>query len=253
MTFRLLSVTTLFAMAIVSCNSSVKTDNTNFEDHTSQNSLDWSGTYYGITPCASCEGIEIELSLTNDFTYVLEKSYLGEKEEATTTTGKFSWEGNKIKLEGIKADEAPSMYKVEEGRIRQLDLKGNIIEGELASHYILSKNGNPEVEDKKWRLIELNGKPIEGNVETHYIIFHAKDQKIEAKANCNTLQFNYKIRNRNKLTTQSGISTLMACTDGLEKEFVNMLKTVDNLSVSLESLTLNKGKMAPIAKFELVK
>ncbi|MGW8123936.1 copper resistance protein NlpE N-terminal domain-containing protein [Roseivirga echinicomitans] len=255
MTFRLFSLTALYAISVISCNSSNKTENSNMiEEHTSQNSLDWAGTYYGVTPCASCEGIETELSITSDLNFTLEMNYLSEDEVTKTTTGKFSWvDGNNIKLEDTNKGESPSMFKIEEGRVRMLDTKGNIIEGDLASHYVLTKSGNLEVEDKKWKLVELNGKAVEGSPYTHYLIFDSKNQRIEAKANCNSLQYEYKIRNTYQLITKQGISTLMACADDLEKEFIDMLNTVDNLSVNGESLTLNKARMAPLAKFELVK
>lgn len=163
MTLKLISATLLFGLFLTSCNLTKKTSNTaNSDSHTSQNSLDWQGSYFGVTPCASCPGIETELTLTNDLNYVLTRKYI-DNEETYTTEGKFSWEANLIKLKGIKSGEAPSMYKVEEGKIKQLDLKGNEIKGQLAQNYILTKNGNLDVEDKRWKLIELFGKPIKGN------------------------------------------------------------------------------------------
>lgn len=142
--------------------------------------------------------------------------------------------------------------KVEEGKIKQLDLKGNEIKGQLAQNYILTKNGNLDVEDKRWKLVELFGKSIKGNAETHYIIFHANDGKIEAKANCNVMLISYKIRNKYQLFITPGITTLMACPDNLEQEFAKALAQADNLSVTETSLSLNKARMAPLARFELV-
>ena len=63
----------LFCMSlfIVSCKNEtnkeelkfvgIKSDTTSvvIDDHNSQNSLDWSGTYKGIIPCADCEGIRL--------------------------------------------------------------------------------------------------------------------------------------------------------------------------------------------------
>lgn len=108
------------------------------------------------------------------------------------------------------------------------------------------------VEDKKWRMIELNGNPINGTAETHYIIFHSKDGRLEAKANCNVLLNRYKIRNELFLKIEQGISTMMACPDNLEAEFLQVLFQVDNLTTDGQTLSLNKGRMAPLARFELV-
>jgi len=67
------------------------------------------------------------------------------------------------------------------------------------------------------------------------------------------LILNYRITNELAIRFDQGISTLMACPDGLEDEYVKVLSTVDNLSVSSDRLTLNKARMAPLAVFELVK
>lgn len=249
MNLKLTSAAFLIGLLFASCNL-VKSTGKN--SHTSQNSLDWQGVYYGVTPCASCPGIETELTLTNDLNYNLTQKYI-DSEVKNSVMGKFSWEGNLIKLEGIKDHEAPSRYKVEEGKIRQLDMNGKEITGKLANNYVLTKNGNPSVEDKRWKLIELFGKPVNGDAKTHYIIFHSKDGRIEAKANCNVIINNYKIKNQYQLSITAGITTLMACPDNLEQELVKALAQADNLSVSETNLSLNKARMAPLARFELVK
>lgn len=238
-------------------NTSKKSDESAVDMHSSQISLDWAGTYSGVTPCADCEGIETELTLSADDTYKLVTTYLGTEEENNSFTkeGNFSWvdDGNSVKLDGFQEGEGSALYKVEENRVRHLDLEGNIIEGELANHYILAKEGNPAVEDKKWQLVELNGKAVEGDAENYYIIFHSEDNRVEAKANCNVLAYNYKIKNEFRVELEQGISTLMACPEGsIEDEYREVLNTVDNLSTDGETLTLNKARMAPMARFVLV-
>ncbi|HRO07792.1 MAG TPA: copper resistance protein NlpE N-terminal domain-containing protein [Saprospiraceae bacterium] len=224
------------------------------DEHTAQNSLDWNGSYYGILPCADCEGIETELTLNNDNTYSLTSKYMGkEKELADTISGKFAWEGNNIKLDGIEPGTRSAYFKIEENQVKYLDLEGKEVAGELAPFYTMKKTGNPNVEDKRWKLVELNGKPVKGNAETHFLILHADKRQAQAKANCNVLILNYRITNELAIRFDQGISTLMACPDGLEDEYVKVLSTVDNLSVSGDRLTLNKARMAPLAVFELVK
>ncbi|WP_192347063.1 copper resistance protein NlpE [Algoriphagus sp. Y33] len=113
------------------------------EPYTSDNSatsLDWSGTYKGTVPCASCEGIETTLTLNSDFTYKIVTNYLGRNDALEEeNTGSFTWDetGSIITLE--KVSQAPSLYKVGENRIWQLDMEGNMITGDLADHYILTK------------------------------------------------------------------------------------------------------------------
>ncbi len=114
-------------------------------------------------------------------------------------------------------------------------------------------SSNNTVEDKKWQLVELNGKAVKGNANTHYLIFHSKGKRVEAKANCNILSMSYEMKNEFQIKFGEGLSTMMACPDNLEQEFLEMLKNVDNLSTDGKSLTLNKARMAPLAKFKLVK
>lgn len=107
----------------------------------SQTSLDWAGTYFNTLPCASCEGIETWVTLNQDGTFELKTNYLGLNDAREEIfTGKFTWDptGSMVQLEGLIGD-APGKYKVGENRIWHLDTTGNIIEGELAERYILTK------------------------------------------------------------------------------------------------------------------
>lgn len=226
------------------------------DSHNSQNSLDWSGTYSGVLPCASCEGIETELKISSDGDYALTTSYMGVEDPMTETIeGKFTWleDGNTIKLEGIEEGSRSPFFKVEENRVRSLDLEGNIITGELENLYVLSKEGNVMVEDKKWQLVELNGKEVENsNAENYYLIFNSEEGQAQAKANCNLVSLKYKIKNELRVSFEQGMMTMMACPDGnIEAEYLEVLNTVDNLSTDGETLTLNKARMAPLAKFVL--
>ena len=233
-----------------SCNTAKQNNNeTRLDGHMSRNSLDWQGTYSGILPCADCDGIETELSLNAESEFVLISEYI-DRSIVDTVKGTFTWEGNNIKLES-QQDEMPLLFKVEENQLRQLHLDGAQVTGELAQHYVLHKNGNSNVEDKRWQLVELNGQEVKGNPDTHYLIFHSKEGRLEAKVDCNVLLNDYKIKNELQLTIQPGISTLMACPDNLEDEFVKVLTLADNISTDGQILTLNKGRMAPLARFEL--
>lgn len=109
------------------------------DSHTSQNSLDWQGTYSGVMPCASCEGIATSLEINEDLTYQLTMIYLGEDEpNKVERSGNFSWNeaGNIITLDN---EDNPSQYFVGENYIAMLDMDGNRVPGELADHYILRK------------------------------------------------------------------------------------------------------------------
>lgn len=107
----------------------------------SQTSLDWPGTYFGVLPCASCEGIETWVTLNSDGTFELRSNYLGLNDARDEIfTGNFEWDptGSMVQLQGLIGN-APGKYKVGENRIWHLDQDGNRIEGDLADRYILTK------------------------------------------------------------------------------------------------------------------
>ena len=107
--------------------------------HNTRNSVDYAGTYKGVTPCGDCEGIEVVLTIDMDSTYSHSMKYLGKGDaKPVIKTGKYVWvDGGTIQLNGIT--DGPSKYKVGGGRMWQLDMQGNKIEGELAEKYILTK------------------------------------------------------------------------------------------------------------------
>lgn len=260
--FKLLLVVVAVLTATYACTNKNKgnaseTSSEFADEHNAQTSLDWVGTYSAILPCADCEGIETELTISNDENYSLTTNYLGVDTPVTETIeGKFVWleDGNTIKLEGIEEGTHSPYFRIEENRVRYLDLEGNVVTSELENHYILTKEGNTLVEDKKWQLIELNGKEVkDSDSENYFIIFNSKDRRAQAKANCNVLLYSYKIKNELQIKLEQGMTTLMACPEGnIEDEYREVLNTVDNLSTDGETLTLNKARMAPLAKFKIV-
>ena len=247
--------------------------------HTAQISLDYMGYYSGVTPCADCKGIETSISLEDDKNYVLKTKYLGKKDaKVNEQRGLYTWNdaGNTITLEGI--ENGPTKYFVGENTLTQLDLEGNRIEGNLAPLYVLKKSEAPNVtqnttssnataaktESKsyaitgtKWQLVELNGKPVENkNKSTKEMFLQLNaENRYAAFAGCNNMMGGYELKEdalRIKFT--KGASTLMACTDmTIEQEFAEMIEKVDNYSLNGENMSLNKARMAPLARFKAIK
>ncbi len=117
-----------------------KEENYLYKSDNSATSLDWNGTYKGTVPCASCEGIETTLTLNIDRTYKLSTHYFGRNDALEEDDmGTFSWDktGSIITLNNVS--NGPTQYKVGENRLWQLDKSGNMITGDLADHYILTK------------------------------------------------------------------------------------------------------------------
>jgi uncharacterized lipoprotein NlpE involved in copper resistance len=111
------------------------------DSHNSMNSLDWNGTYKGVLPCASCEGIETILTLNPDQSYVLITNYLGRNDALEQEKrGEFSWNENSSIITLTNINSGPNQYKVGENRIWHLDETGEIITGDLENHYVLTKS-----------------------------------------------------------------------------------------------------------------
>jgi copper homeostasis protein (lipoprotein) len=225
------------------------------DGHTAQNSLDVNGTYTGVLPCASCEGIETSLTLSGD-TFSLTEKYIKGEGFVATSTGSFTWkDGRVIVLKDTKNASRLLMYKVQENKLVQLDVEGKVITGKLESFYVLSKavkSASP-VENKTWKLVELQGKKISGTSDTHYMALDAKEGRLSAKAGCNQIGGGYTL-NGLSFKVREVFSTMMACENmGDEQALSQVLEMVDNISYTDTTLSLNKARMAPLARFELVK
>ena len=100
--------------------------------------------YFGVIPCADCTGIETEIDLKSDHTYLVHSIYLGRKSTGPgsneiSETGTWMLHGNDtIHLADRK--NAPSMYVRTDTSLIQLDMEGKRITGKLAEKYILKKS-----------------------------------------------------------------------------------------------------------------
>ncbi|WP_181893740.1 copper resistance protein NlpE [Bergeyella zoohelcum] len=86
-------VTTLLA---VSCSKKEEHAPISTEENSEQLVVnEWQGTYEGIVPCASCEGIKKELTMNADNSYRMVSEYLGEKEAQFDEQGNVEWDATK--------------------------------------------------------------------------------------------------------------------------------------------------------------
>ncbi|WP_418122586.1 META domain-containing protein [Chryseobacterium sp. PTM-20240506] len=116
------------------------------------------------------------------------------------------------------------------------------------------KNSN-DITGKTWKLIEINGQPIQlkNPKNNPYFKLNMTDMRYEGNAGCNGLGGTFEIKQDiMRIKFNQGISTMMACDDlEIEQRFTKALLAADNYSVSGKILSLNKAKMAPLAKFVL--
>ncbi|MBZ4190974.1 META domain-containing protein [Niabella beijingensis] len=110
----------------------------------------------------------------------------------------------------------------------------------------------PRITEKKWKLIELAGKPVQDKINDKepFLQLAEADQRFSASAGCNGLGGTYELRDNGRVRFKMGMSTLMAC-DHMEMEqgLTKALEAADNYTISGDTLSLNKARMAPLARF----
>jgi heat shock protein HslJ len=255
---RIVILTTLI-LGIIACSSDKQENTVSSDDepvnadaaHNSQNSLDWAGVYKGTIPCADCPGIETRIALKYDGTFERSVRYLEKEEGSFTDEGDFTWDetGSNITLTGENTQE----YKVGENMLFHLDQEGNLISGDLAEKYQLFKNmTDTRLENKKWMLIEVMGQAVDTSSmgKEPFIQFDEETGRFSGNAGCNNFFGMYELMEGDRIQLGKAGSTLMACPDmSVEDQFMKVLEQVDNYSVSDSTLTLNRARMAPLARF----
>jgi len=118
------------------------------------------------------------------------------------------------------------------------------------------KKLNAELPETYWKLTELMGKPVappaEGVREIH-IILKKQDNRFRGFAGCNNIMGSYELKDGNYINFKEIAGTKMACPDmSLENQLMEVLGRVDNYSILEDRLSLNKARMAPLARFEAV-
>ncbi len=221
----------------------------------SRTSLDWQGTYYGVLPCADCEGIETVISIFYNHTFVKKTRYIGEENNVFEIKGTFTWNelGNIITFDGKHNKYTPGGILVGEMQLFLLDRDGKRMTGDLAENYRLPKV--PEgLFGKTWKLIELTGAAsytTKLKIQAPFLILNESEQRFAANAGCNNIMGQYELdQDSLRLRFLQVASTLMACPHmNLEAEFVKMIEEVDSYSLNGDTLTLNRARMAPMARF----
>ncbi|AZB35461.1 META domain-containing protein [Chryseobacterium bernardetii] len=118
-----------------------------------------------------------------------------------------------------------------------------------------AQKARTDITGKKWKLTELNGKPIElkNPKNNPYFKLNMEGMRYEGHAGCNGLGGTFEIKQDvMRIKFNQGMSTMMACEDlDIENQFTKAILAADNYSVNGNTLTLNKARMAPLAKFVL--
>ncbi|MBZ0243720.1 MAG: copper resistance protein NlpE, partial [Bacteroidales bacterium] len=95
----------------------------------------FSQTYFGIIPCADCEGIEYTINFNDDFTYNRKSAYLGRTVEVFESSGNYRIQDGIIQL--LNDDDGIHYFKKSGENLQALDRNRNEVTGSLAGMYIL--------------------------------------------------------------------------------------------------------------------
>lgn len=248
-------------LIMLSCQSeksaveSIETNNYELADN-SMTSLDWNGTYKGTLPCADCEGIEITLTIKSNGEFQKSSKYLGKDENILFETGTFEWDekGRNITLTTESGDN--QIYQVGENILFHLDQEGNRITGNLEEMYRLIKNhADFFLEDRKWVLTELRGQSYELKADEKevFLFFENETARFYGNTGCNAINGPYEIKEGSRISFGNVASTMMACPSmDNDRVIAELLAEVDNYSIADGQLSLNKARMAPLARFTLI-
>jgi len=119
-----------------------------------------------------------------------------------------------------------------------------------------TSSGKPaDITGKTWKLTEINGKPIvlTNPKANPYFMLNMADMRYTGNGGCNGVGGTFELKqDAMRIKFNQGMSTMIACDDlATERAFTQALLTADNYSINGDTLTLNKARMAPLAKFVL--
>jgi heat shock protein HslJ len=109
--------------------------------------------------------------------------------------------------------------------------------------------------NKYWKLVELMGEPVtypEGAANEAYISFKP-DGKVNGSLGCNTFAGSYTEQLGTRIKFSQLVNTQKMCLDmTIETKLVQVLQTADSYNLTGNQLILNRARMAPLARFEVV-
>ena len=217
---------------------------------------EWAGMYRSYITIDN-QNVVATITLNPDKTYVLQ-SATSEHNDILTLTGrmKITKKGKEITLTGDKESRSINTFKRENSSIVLVENNGKTIpKDKIVSFEKVDIKG---ITEKYWKLIEVRGNAVEVNPvfpQEAYIIFTKEGNVVNGRGGCNSFRGTYTLTGETQIKLSQVISTMMACPDmELESQFLPILEMADNYTISSDGkyLSLNKGRMAPLARFEVV-
>lgn len=107
----------------------------------------------------------------------------------------------------------------------------------------------------KWKLTELNGKPVADKIngKEPFLELQEADKRYTASGGCNGIGGQFTLSKNGRIQFSQGMSTMMACENmEVETQLKNALIATDNYTIHGNTLSLNKARMAPLARFQAI-
>ncbi len=218
-------------------------------EHNSMNALDWNGRYYGQLSCATCSGMDVNITLNSDLTFHMTVINLDKPEKVYHTEGTFIWNKNGSIIElSSTIDQVAKRYKVIEGGLVIVDDKDQVVS---VQDSMLFKN-DLTITGREWLLFEIQGKKLKfdkSSVQPNLVL--DENGKVRGTTGCNQYHGDYTTSGGMTLRFGPMATTKMFCSElmDLETAFLEVFQQCDNYTISGDTLSLNKGKMAALAKF----
>lgn len=119
-----------------------------------------------------------------------------------------------------------------------------------------SETTSMTITEVTWELTKLEGAIVDQSKtdgKKIYFTLNSADNKVNGFAGCNTFFGNYTLENGNRIRFSQLVNTRMACPDAAidESELLEVFRLADNYTLNDGTLTLNVGRRAPLAVFEL--
>ncbi len=111
------------------------------------------------------------------------------------------------------------------------------------------------ITEKYWKLVELNGQPVPALEREPHLILKGEGGRVTGYGGCNSFAGTYTLDEAaSRIRFAPLVSTERACAEGMEVEmaFHDVLSRADNFSLNGDHMTLNRARMAPLARFEVV-
>jgi len=220
-------------------------------------------SFVGTLPCADCPGIRYQVNLLADHTFVSRMTY---EDRSTSLQEEGSWQlANDGKTLVLQTDHQTreQFALLDEQTLRKMDTNGKEIQSKL--NYDLKRtpqflpieqttqsSSQAPLENTQWKLTRLGQTSLSDSTQQEpYLLLDPQNQRVSGSGGCNRITGSYKL-NENELTFGRMVSTMMACTRGMdtERKFLETLGHVTRWKITGHTLDLFDANKNAIAQFE---